>query len=121
MNVKDLHNTVSYHRCVELVKEGKFTKSILIPFKWEIEYYLDSKLSAEKFISNLDGIFGESANTYLWCDNYDAPWFFTMLKISEIIPDQKWSVLVNLTTNEQLSYMTMAFANKIIRKERLTA
>ena len=121
MNVKNLHNTETYHRCVELVAEGKFTESILIPMKWEIEYNLESKLAAEKFISNLDEIFGKSANTYLWGDNYDAPWFFTISRLIQIGALEEWCAMVNLTTDEQLSYMTIAFPDTNIRKERLTA
>ena len=121
VNVKNLHDTETYHRCVELVAEGKFTESILIPMKWEIEYTLGSKPLAEKFISNLDEIFGKSESIYLWGDNYDAPWFFTISKLIQIGSLEEWCVMVNLTTDEQLSYMTIAFPDTNIRKERLTA
>ena len=121
MIVKNLHNTVSYHRCVELVEEGKFTKSILIPMKWEIEYELGSWHAADMFVIRLSKIFGNPSQIINWANNYNALWFYSQSKHSTMAQFEKWHVVVNLTTDEQLSYMTIAFPDTIIRKARLAS
>lgn len=110
MKVKNLHDTESYRACQKLVAEGKFDNSILIPMKWEMEIRCGNRHSAEILLRDLTAVFGEPAKISSWTSNYDAPWFFSAYSPNPHNPSSEWSINVNLTTDEQLTYMRLLYA-----------
>ena len=122
MKVKNLYQGQTYKWCKKLVSMGTFPSTILPPMKWEITFLLDSEEKAKQFIQRIDKIFGKSVDVIDWVKNRDAPWFYTVMKLQETDLYQKKliekvKVYVNLTTDEQLSYVQLAFTNiRVVKK-----
>lgn len=111
MKVKNLREGPTYERCKELIAEGKFPPTIIPPMKWAIPFHFTSEEKMDQFIEKLDNIFGKSVDVIDWPDNYEAPWFYILTSVEIMGEEEQYDININLTTDEQLSYMQLAFDN----------
>ena len=110
MDVKNLHDTDSYRACQALVAAGKYDTSILIPMKWELLFFFKNGKLVDDFIQDLTERFGKPAHIGAWASNYNDPWFHSVwepLKGARSV----WEVCVHLTTDDQLTFMQLAYAH----------
>ena len=118
MNVINLYESESYMALQKLIDNGFVTNGHLIsPMRYLIKVDIPTGRQAQSIIGPLDEIFGEGVNTIDWVENYNAPWFYTICwetVYRQVFldyrnsPMKKWTMDVNLTTDEQLSYYILS-------------
>ena len=83
--------------------------------KWRIQYNLGSIHSVDRFVKCLDKQFGTSVEMMCREAFGPAPWYYDYW-LRDHYEQYKWySIHVILTTDEQLTYMSLKYPDKLIR------